>query len=284
MAHIRDLLLILTCLFWVGCGEDEECPSCPDTTVPPPAWINGELNLYFGQTQLDLDIFQHGGAYVKIDSVRVGDSACPIDTGYWWNESDPHWDVDFDESGDEYMYKSGDRATVQVFGGDLVATCHLVVLDERDDELLWVEPSLGASYSPGEDITCVWHNLTPAEWYGIEVKIRRDLEGEFVWENSYYYTFDTTFALTTEMLGDSIDYFYVYVLPTTGPDPSSTSGNWAGDLAEGKLYSSGRYDYTRIYIRTPGELGMKTARLIDDAADEPFDAKRMIRSVYEAYR
>lgn len=284
MVRIRSILLFLSCLIWAGCGGDDECPSCPESVAPPPAWIDGKINLYFGQTQLNLDIFQHGGAYLTIDSVRVGDSACPVDTGYWWNESDPHWDVDFDESGDDYMYHSGDQATVTVYGNGSSSTCRLVVLDEREDELLWIAPVLGASFAPGENITCTWHKLDVAEWYGIEVKIRRTQEGGFHWENSYYFTFDTTYMLTANLLGDSIDYLYVYVLPTTGPDPTSTAGNWTGDLAEGKLYSSGRYDYTRIYIRDPGETKAVPITPLTESISPPYDPGRAIRAVYNAVR
>ncbi|MCP4570032.1 MAG: hypothetical protein GY841_20825 [FCB group bacterium] len=284
MAQIRYILLFLSCLTWAGCGGDEECPSCPESAAPPPAWIDGEIKLYFGQTQLDLDIFQHGGAYLTIDSVKVGDSACPVDTGYWWNESDPHWDVEFDESGDDYMYHSGNRATVTVYGNGSSSTCRLVVLDERDDDLSWIAPDLGASFAPGEDITCVWHKLAPAEWYGIELKIRRTQEGGFYWENSYYFTFDTSYTLTAKMLGDSIDYFYVYVLPTTGPDPTSSSGNWTGDLAEGKLYSCGRYGYTRVYIRATGESKPFPISAPQEIISAPYDPHRAIQAIYKAYR
>ena len=100
-------LLILTFIMVISC-DDDDCAPCPIYTTPL-AWTNGYVYLdhymYFYT-----DIMSHGGADPNIDSVKVDDSLCSLESSYYYTYGDPYYYASFDEDSDGNPdYASGDK-------------------------------------------------------------------------------------------------------------------------------------------------------------------------------
>ena len=253
-------LIILAAIFiaalFIGAGcsdDDDDCPACPDQ-ITYKGWADGIIYLDPETYMSDFNIHRFAGIMPNIDSVMVGDSMIEpddIDYDYYYDYGDNYWEIYFDEDGDTstYMYKSGDIATVTVWGDGQVATCNLKLLDYDDDEIDSIySPAYNAdTMAVGDSSTVYWAKSANADYYNVWVEIRNMDNGSSDWFYRYYNTTDTMFIVTPEMLTDSVYYIYVNVLPICGPDPVSGASNWTGNYITGRMYSYADYDYTRIY-------------------------------------
>ncbi len=296
--------IFLSLLLAVGCGDDTECPNCPtdvdtvtitetltdtltDTLEVPQeflAWVDAHIQLG-PEFCIEGYVYANAGANPFIDSLTVGDSVIrDIEADYFWHESDPYFNIDECEDGSEPQYVSGDVGVVRIYGSGLSSECQLVLLDYYDDWAEIIIPDDGDTtidYN-GVGFTCYWTPIEHAEWYGVELNYRLDSSGVRIYRDIYTYTYDTSYTVADTIDGFRVDYVYLYALPTTGPDPETGFSNWTGELATGKLYSTGDYAWADIYFENPPtafKLPAVSEKRVPDKTP-----KEIIRAVYEAYK
>jgi len=241
-------MVVLAALFIVGCGDDDDAttPTVPATFTNGETYLNDNYGLYFY-----VYTYVYGGGYPEIDSIKVDTISTVVYSSYYWNYADPYWYSDFYEYEDPSAYESGDNITVSMYGSGLSSSCNISLLHYSDDETEIISPEYGAYVDRDASVDVVWHQVDNAEYYAIYTEIRYDSSGTWTYDYDYTYTLDTTYTMPARFTDSTVDYFYFYVMPTCGPDPSSYTGNWTGDLTTGVLYSHADYDYTRIYVSTP---------------------------------
>ncbi len=274
-------MVVLAMIFVVGCGDDDdECPTCPTTTVVPATFTNGEVYLQDGSGLYYYTYtYNHGGNSLDMDSIKVDTMSSPVYASYYWNYADPYWYSDFYENEDPSAYDSGDTITVSMYGGGLASTCNIPLLHYSDDEGNITSPSYGTTVSEGATVEAVWNRVDNAEYYAIYTDVYYDSSGTMRNEYNYTFTHDTSYTCPARLTDTTVSYFYCYVMPTTGPDPRTSTGNWTGNLTTGVLYSHGDYDYTRVYVEeTPPGVGKATSKENDIAPK--VTAWEIIQGVY----
>jgi len=273
---------MLTFIMVISC-DDDDCAPCPTYTTPL-AWTNGYANLdsymYFYT-----DIMSHGGADPNIDSVKVDDSLCNLESSYYYTYGDPYYYASFDEDSDgNPEYVSGDTAVFTMYGDNRSSTCRLVLLDYYDDEADMIIPDDGdTTLTYGESFTCVWTKVDNAEWYGLELNYQVDSSGSNKYINIYTYTTDTTYTIGDTLYGYPVERVYFYALPTTGPNPATNESNWVGDLCSGKLYSYSYFAWVRVYFESASKVSGQPGDL--EQKEKPVkSAKEIIQKINETYK
>jgi hypothetical protein len=284
--------LILLSFIVVGCGDDDtkECPTCPSSQddVTPKGFVTGTIYLDPETYIYDMWIFGYGAIPPNIDSMKVGDSLLVGEDFFDYEKTDDYhdnyWTVDFDEDGSNYMYHNGDAATIMFYGNGLNSTCHVKILNPDTAEIHIISPLTNAdTVSSTDSATVVWNKSDGADYYSIwlECTIGQGYD-EY---DRYYYTLDTSFRVTPEMLPDSLRSFYVNVTPFTGPDPRTGASNITGDYLTGKVYSFGYSDYVQIIGWYPTIMA-KMAGVVD--IEEPphkiVSPSEIVRNTYLQYQ
>ena len=281
---MRKILILLTfslCLFLAfvaGC-DDDDCATCP-APIDYLAWTDGIMNL-----QSDLYCNMYIWAYIAqnpfIDSIKIGDTLCYFSQSYWEMESDPYYYLYYDEDDDQY--EAGDTAVISIYGSNRSSTCRLPLLHYYDDEIEITVPSTyDTTVAYGEDMIVTWNKVDNAEWYSIGHESRVDSNGTTVWIYNYTYTYDTAFVVPDTLRGHPVQYSYIYPMACTGPDPSSSSGNWQGDLVCGKIYSYADNDACRVYFENPGtKIKKDYVKPVEMSKKNPGD---LVKKAYEAYK
>jgi len=243
-------LVVLATTFVVGCSDDDDDAV---TSTVPATFTNGEIyiddsyGVYFY-----VYTFVHGSGYPEVDSIKIDTMYADVYSSYYWNYADPYWYCDFYEDEDPSAYESGDNITVSMYGSGRSSSCNITLLDYDDDETEVISPSYGTYVDTGATVEVVWNEIDNAEYYAIYMERRYDSSGSMEYDETYTFTYDTTFTVPERYTDSTVDYFYFYVMPTCGPDPTSYTGNWTGDLTTGVLYSRADYDYTRVYVTAGG--------------------------------
>ena len=242
-------LMLLTTLLFVGCGDDDDDPATPTTSVTPATFTNGETYIYDGDgLYFSIYAFVHGGATTNVDSVKIGTaSALPISSDYW-NYADPYWECEWSEDADPSAYESGDNITISMYGDGKSSSCDITLLDYYGDQAEIISPVNNSTAEIGDTVEAVWAAVDNAEYYAIHIERRWDSSGTTVWAYDYANTRDTTYTLPEHLTESTVDYFYFYVMPVCGPDPTSYTGNWTGSLTTGVLYSHAADDNVLVYI------------------------------------
>lgn len=281
---MRKILILVTCTIFLllillaGCGDDD-CPTCQAPT-DYLAWTDG---IFYLQTYLhgDFNIWAYTAQNPFIDSVKVGDSLCGINSSYYHHGSDLYYYCQYNKSDDQYV--SGDTAVITMYGSGRTSTCRLPLLDyDIDESVITVPSTYDTTVYYGEDMSVVWNKIDKAEWYGIEYINRLDSNGTSVWTYTYTYTYDTTFAISDTVRGHPVIYSYFYPVPCTGPNPTSADGNWQGTLTSGKLYCYADNDACRIYFENyPTRTGKDYVKPVEVSKKTPGE---IIKKVYEAYK
>ncbi|MDZ7860325.1 MAG: hypothetical protein U5O15_06615 [Candidatus Krumholzibacteriota bacterium] len=253
------VLVVMAALFIVGCGDDDEVAG---PTSGPATFTNGEIYTYSGNG-LYFGVYMHvqGGGYPDIDSIKVDTALVDVDESYWWSYADPYWYAYYYEGKDPSDYESGDSVRVSMYGSGLSSSCNIKILDYDDDEPEIITPASGTTVDTSATVKVVWNKVENAEYYAIRTELYTGS-----WEYNNTYTRDTTYTVPAEFTGENVDYFYVYVLSTCGPDPANYNGNWTGELTNGYLYSHSGYDYTRVYVDPTVTAKVKSVGKEDDAA------------------
>ncbi len=253
-------MMIVAALFIVGCGDDDECPTPTTPTTPPvPAtFTNGEMYIYDGTGLYFYNyVYVHGGASVNIDSIIVDTVSTVVNPSYYWNYADPYWYSDYYENEDPSAYASGDDVTVSMYGSGLSSSCNVSLLHYEDDATTVISPEYNANVDTGSTVEVVWDKVDNAEYYAIYTELTWDSAGTTITSYDYTSTEDTTYTVPVHFTDTTVDYFYCYVMPTCGPDPNSYTGNWAGNLTTGVLYSRADYDYTLVWVTPSGGSARK---------------------------
>lgn len=273
---------MLTFIMVISC-DDDDCAPCPIYTTPL-AWTDGyvymEPYVYFYA-----DIMAYGGADPDIDSVKIDDSLCYLESLYYQTFGDPYYYASFNEYPDgDPDYASGDTAIITMYGDNRSSTCRLPLLNGDDDDADIIIPDdHDTTVAYGESFTCVWTKIDNAEWYGIELNYRVDSSGSNKYINIYTYTTDTTYTIADELDGYQVERVYFYALPTTGPDPVTNESNWSGDLCGGKLYSISNYAWCDVYFAPVLGVSGHSGEL--EQKEKPVkSAKEIIQKINETYK
>ena len=241
-------MVILATLCIVGCGDDDDGVVTPTVTAPA-TFTNGEIYTYDGNgLYFYIYTFTHGGNFPEIDSIIVDTMPAIVNSSYYWNYADPYWYSEYYEGEDPSDYESGDNVTISMYGVGRSSSCNISILDYNDDAANIISPEYGSNVDPDATVEIVWNQVENAEYYAIYTERRYDSSGTMTSEYVFTYTLDTTYTMPERFTETTVDYFYCYVLPTCGPDPSTNSGNWTGSFTTGVLYSYGNYDYAYIYV------------------------------------
>lgn len=238
-----------------GCGDDEECASCPEPAPNPLGFAQGFIALDNGGTLMILDILGNGSGMLQPDSIRVGDSL--VSRSEWnfyynWALTDLYCGVTFEEDGNavNYMYDHGDTATIEVWGNGRSSTCRVKILEYVLSAANITYPANDAdTIAPGAADTIFWNYIEDVDYYACVVIHMSQPAGDPIVE--YYFTSDTSFILTGDMYGNLETTAEIYVNPFNGPDPRSGRSNWTGNLLGGVVYSAGPFDYVSIHIIQP---------------------------------
>lgn len=248
-------MILLAAMFMVGCGDDEE-----DTiteAVTPATFTNGEIYINNDDNGLYLYTytFVHGGANPTIDSLKVDTMLADVNLSYYWYYPDPYWYIEYYEDQSPSDYESGDEITVRMYGSGRSSSCTISLLDYYEDETDIISPDYNEIVDTNTTVEIVWEKIDNAEFYALYMNRYWDSLGTWVYEDIYTYTYDTTYTVPARFTDTTVDYFYVYVQPTCGPNPQSYTGNWTGTLTTGVLYSYTDYDYTRVNVEAvdPGK-------------------------------
>ncbi len=242
------LAAILVAVIVAGCGEDDECPTCPTssqlgTMLGQVVIDEGQIEMYGQVVGLDnkmlpLDSVTFDGYQVEVDAIGEGWLA------YWIGTSQP----------DELTgYQSGDTADIRIYTPYGACTCAPVLLDE-DQDIPAVE-QWGLNY-PNYDtvdvqteITVTWHPVENADWYLFLTGYEYDSLGLTEAESEYFMgTTDTTITRP----GSAIPYdgrLYVAVAAVTGPTLDATTGNIQCSIIGGSIHSLTHESFT-IYVGT----------------------------------
>jgi len=244
-------MIVLAAIFFVGCGDDDETIT---EAVTPATFTNGDIyidNSYYG-LYFYIYTFVHGGANPTMDSLKVDTMLAGVSISYYWNYADPYWYFEYYENDTPSDYESGDDITITMYGSGRSSACTISLLDYSDDQTSIISPDYNETVDTNSTVEIVWEDVDNAEFYALYLERRWDSSGTYVYEYTYTYSDDTTFTMPARFTDTTVDYFYVYVQPTCGPNPQSYSGNWTGTLTTGVLYSYAEYDYLRVYVEPEG--------------------------------
>jgi len=240
---LLGILLIAAVLVIQGCGDDDDDVTAP---VTPAAYIDGTI--YMNQMCVsDLYIFGRGGLNPYLDSVKIGDSLCYIDSSYWHCLGDPYYYVNFSDDAAPQMYEVGDVASIVFYGRGRASTASVKLLDYANDEIYFVSPDYGEVVPQGVPIQFVWHQVDNAEWYGIYYEYSFESGSGSVYHKEYAYAYDTTYTFAGDLFNSQLDYVSILVIPCAGPNPAGTSGNITGDYAMGRILSYGNGSERSVY-------------------------------------
>jgi len=259
-------MVFLAAVCVVGCGDDDDDDIVGSTA--PATFTNGEVYIYDSDGLYYYTYtFIHGGADAVVDSIKVDTMTSVVYASYYWNYADPYWYSDFTEGEDPSAYESGDNITVSMYGGGLSSTCNISLLDYDDDAAEMISPAYGSYVDTGATVEATWYKIDNAEYYAVYVERYYDSSGTMTYDYYYTSTRDTTYTLPSRYTDTEVDYFYFYAMPVCGPNPSSYTGNWTGNLTTGVLYSYGEYDYTRVYVSAdPPSKKLEAGNETDEAA------------------
>lgn len=245
------LLLVLVA---VGCGENDECASCPEP-VTPAGHARGALILAPNAFMPFLEVMSNGAVAPNLDSVKVGDS---LVGRQYWTLSGPidfcnvYWSLSFSETGDPstFMYRHGDFATINVWGEKGSASCRLKILNPAIAAAQITDPApVADTITPDGSDTVFWNSVEHVDYYAVMIAwyVTPGLDRHIF---DYYYAADTSFIIDGAMFPPySVREFNIHITPFTGPDPQSGRTNWSGPLLDGVVYSFGNQSTTTIIVR-----------------------------------
>lgn len=279
--HMLSLLFgLLFMLTLAGCSDDD-CASCPNTVVPL-AYARGVVLANDNGLWQSISISGNGVARLSVDSARVGDSLCPLQDWAMPSDASRDFSINFyeDANSSTRMYDPGDTALVTVWGEGRSSSCRLKLLYAQATlQLITPTAMFSDTIVQGGSDTVCWHRVEYADYYAVSVW----------WElisgagrYSSYYTTDTSFIVTGDMMPDSALKCYIDLTPFNGPDPRTGNGNWTGTLLEGVVTSSGRISETGFHIAPalPSPRGVSP----QTAAGRPIlSADEIVARVYEKY-
>ncbi len=242
---------VLVTLIVTGCGDDDECPTCPTfaqlgTILARAAVAGGEIEfggLLIGidNKMLTLDSITFDGYQVDISPLAEGFMGYGFETWY------P------DELND---YQSGDTADIRIYTPHGVCTCAPVLLDVTADVPVILDWNLGYpncdTVDIATEITVEWHTVENADWYIFYTNYIYDSLGITEAESDYFVgTTDTTITRP----GSAIPYngrLFVSVVAMTGPILDAMGGNVSCDIIGGSIHSMVMHGGFYIAIGTGG--------------------------------
>jgi len=237
--------LLLAALIAIACDDDDKLV----TSTTPGLFADGLITLG-PRLGLSMRVRPYGGApYPEMDSATIADTTCSLNFSQYWGTADYVCYVGFNQlPGSDPIYARGDTAIVTVYSGTRSGSCSIRLLDHNDDACTIVEPASDTSVFVNSELELVWNNVALAEWYAIDITRTNDSPGIWVEWHVYDYSRDTTYSISSSMTATRTGLLDITVIPMTGPDPSSSTGNFDGDLVAGWLYSYGLGDQVLITI------------------------------------
>jgi hypothetical protein len=282
-----SILALLLVFAFIGCSNDDECASCPET-VTPLGTARGFLILDPNATFPEpyFEVSGYGEVMPNLDSMKVGDSLVDRHWEYYWpwEYADARWLIHFDETGDTstYMYDNGDLATITVWGQGRSSSCRFKVLNPAMAHVNITAPLLYAdTITQGGSDTVFWNKVEYVDYYAIMIAWFIPSFGDYFFE--YYYSTDTSFVITGAIQPDSmVQHFNVHVTPFNGPDPRTGRTNWDGTLLDGVVCSFGYEGETTIVVRQP-PAALKTVAAGHVKAPPEISPVDIISNVYKKY-
>lgn len=229
---------------------------------------------------LHMSIYPRGGAVPQITEVRFGDSLCDVATVNNTGIADPMFLVDFNEDAASSMYSDGAQAEVIVSSGGRTSQCFLRLLGPTNQATI-SSPSGDTAVLAGSDINVDWNDVDSTDWYAVRKTKVWDSSNVTVTTTQYLFTYISEFQIPNTEVTSVVHFFDVQIVPVTGPSPENTTGNWAGNLAHGKLYSYGLDDQVRVAI-----TGATADKSIPwpKSNSELANPREIIKGTYAAYQ
>jgi len=266
-------LFILMSLCIIGCDDEDPIAPCPS----PKFYADGSI--YLNPTlYLGMYLYNIGGAQYQVDSVIVDDTICHLDQ-YWYSAPGDLYAYAYYNEPPESDYSSGDKSTVTVYSGSESSSASVTLLNPNEDAVDFINPSGDTTIEVGSALEFVWEKCPFAEWYAIGIYVNYDSAGSTYGRNVYTYSTDTTYYMPASFAIDDNNYYSLEMYPVTGPSPTSSSGNWSGDLVTGKLWSFASGDYRRVTIG-----GVVSNSINHDSKEKSISPQEVIEAVYEAYK
>ncbi|UCD94572.1 MAG: hypothetical protein JSU69_00540 [Candidatus Zixiibacteriota bacterium] len=231
--NITFCLLLLASMTFMGCGDDDDCPACPQDIEN--AIMFAQIYLASGSLLLYGQILCEDATMPDIDSVKLeGNDVALIEmfgtvfVGYTFSGSYLSGNL-----------TSGDSVRIDIFTPHGNSVCELPVLAYSQDVPIIIDWTMGYPYDTvarNTDIEINWYHVVNAEWYAVSTAYYFGLGPESS-RHDRSYTTDTTFTIPaseTSMNG----YYSIRIYSVTGPTPDVEGGNIIGGYVKGVVNSS----------------------------------------------
>ncbi len=267
---------------FVGCDGDDDNPAASGSV---PEFFADGLIVVNPRVGLSMRLRPYGGApFPEVDSVTLEDTLCSLNRSQYWGWGDYVYYAGFDEFPTaDPMFDRGDVVRVTVHSGSRSGFCTIKLLDINLDSIGIVNPGKDTTVPVGGAVDLKWSRSDNADWYAVQIEKNWDSAGMLVATQHYATTRDTAWSVPVTFFGADVIYLFVRIIPMTGPNPSSSAGNWSGDLVAGWLYSWAGFDEIFINIVAAG-VGRSQPRgePIGERSSEEMAAS--VRSVCEHLR
>lgn len=245
--------LILTFLILgllIGCSDDNECTTCPDTQ-------EGVAIFYAGVYNGDLDCFGivYGidARFVDIDSAFIGTHELMYEQ-YFGEGMATYCTLDENSN---IPASSGQNYTIKLYTAGGTSQGSISLLDNNLDKPVIAEWAMDYPYDSvaiNTEIVVTWAEVAQADFYTIDWRYEYT-DGTYHEIDSTFITDDTTITIPASILNyDGRIYFDIYSVK--GPE-FNDAGNLNGPI-KGRIISSA-YEYFRVYIGNgnPYAVGME---------------------------
>ena len=266
-------LFILMSLCLIGCDDEDPIAPCPSPKFYADGMLSLSTTLY-----MNLYLYNIGGGQYLVDSVKVNDTLCYLDQ-YWMYAPGDMYAYAYYNEPSETDYSSGDEVTVTVYSGSESSSASVTLLHPSNDEIDIINPSTDTTILTGSSLEIVWEKCPFAEWYAIMFYVNYDSAGSTYGRYVYTYATDTSYYVPASFADEDNNYYDIMFYPVTGPSPTSSTGNWTGDLVTGKLWSYANGDSRRITI-----TNMVPITYSHDSKEISISPQEVIKAVYEAYK
>lgn len=241
---ILGALLIVWSLTIIGCGDDDDCPACPDTKQK--AVMFGQAQIYEGMLEFYGYVFGIDGLIPDVDSVKVDGHKADLEEGFgegmgmaWIEYAGPAGTLD-----------SGDDIVINIYTPTGSSSCTITLLEDGVDDPVAIGWEMSWPYDTvalGEAIEITWNRIPNADWYLFDYDYSYYNGSINVYQsNEPVYLTDTTFTIPGSATGFN-GYYYIDIIAATGTGPDATAGNITGVVVKGVINSSA-YSYFTVYV------------------------------------
>ncbi|MCP4570035.1 MAG: hypothetical protein GY841_20840 [FCB group bacterium] len=243
---VLGMILVAASMAFIGCSDDEDCPTCVTTAQKAVMFGGGQLD--DGELEFYCYLIGIDGLIPDIDSVKVDGQKADMESGYgegggmvWAEYEGPAGGLD-----------SGDDITVVVYTPTGTSSVTFTLLEDEVDDAQAIGWEMDYPYDTvalDQSIEITWNSIPNADWYFFDYDYSFDSAGTNVYRgNKEIYMTDTTFTIPASETGYN-GYYYIDITAVAGPSPDASTGNVTGDVVKGMVIST-CYNSFQIYLGT----------------------------------